>query len=104
MARSISPMHGRPAILTITDIGGLAFLARDANELRHEPGISIAMHRRCKPKHRCAHSQRSPRFDFLFRLRAGDASREGIRLILFRRGLRGTKSNVRKTDGAKGRN
>jgi len=33
--RGITPMHGRPAILTFTDIAGVASFARDANQLGH---------------------------------------------------------------------
>ena len=45
-ASRIEPMHGRPAVVPVADIGGDALFAREIDQARHEAVIAVAMNRR----------------------------------------------------------
>ena len=41
--RGIDPVHGRPTVPCVADVGGNALLAGNADQLRHESMITLAM-------------------------------------------------------------
>ena len=90
-AGGVEPVHGRPAIEPIADIGGHALLAREPDEARDEAVIAVAMDRRGKPDGRCPYAvfhQRGRR-----RLRfAGIGRRVEWRHILLGRHTAGARS------------
>src|SRR6266404_8069179 len=54
---SIEPMHCRPAVEPLADVGRSSFLTRYIDESRHKAVIAIAVNRRRKPHNRHAHSK-----------------------------------------------
>jgi hypothetical protein len=48
-AGGVEAVHGRPAILSLANIGRHALLARDSDKDRHEAVIAVSMHRRGEP-------------------------------------------------------
>ena len=55
-ARRVEPVHTRPAVEAVADVGRLAFLARESHEARNETVVAAAMDRR-----REAHDRRIAR-------------------------------------------
>ena len=42
----VEPVHRRPAVASVADVAGEAFLAGDADEGRHEAVVAVAVHGR----------------------------------------------------------
>src|SRR5580693_5778655 len=83
-ARGVEPMHGRPAIEPLADIGRHALLARDSDEDRNEAMIAMSVDRRSEPDARCPYAARHQRGCSFFRF-AGKGGRLGWRILLGRR-------------------
>src|SRR5579864_5679325 len=76
-AGSIQTMYRGPAVEPVSDIGGNAFLTRDANQSRDEAVIALTMHGRWKADDREADPARGDRKGRLFRL-SGEGRAERI--------------------------